>query len=38
VPAAAINALRRDVIAAHEAARLKAWQRTKRMKKQAKCR
>ena len=27
VPAAAINALRRDAIAAHEAARLKAWQR-----------
>ncbi len=30
VPAAAINALRRDAIAAHEAARLKAWQRPQR--------
>ncbi|QAU33734.1 U32 family peptidase [Janthinobacterium sp. 17J80-10] len=30
VPAAAINALRRDAIAAHEAARLAAWQRPQR--------
>jgi len=30
VPAAAINALRRDAIAAHEEARLKAWQRPTR--------
>jgi putative protease len=30
VPAAAINALRRDAIAAHETARLKAWQRPQR--------
>ena len=30
VPAAAINALRRDAIAAHEAARLAAWQRPSR--------
>ncbi|HEY0844587.1 MAG TPA: U32 family peptidase [Noviherbaspirillum sp.] len=30
VPAAAINALRRDAIAAHEAARLTAWQRPQR--------